>query len=91
MVDTLTIKNDNKTYNVRISADYFDEAKTALKVHVLEISEVLKTSATSSRKVKDVYVSDRSSRWNGNTNKNLLDKIVQILSRKYKVTTINYF
>ena len=91
MVDSFMLRNDNKTFNVRVNVDYVDEAKTTLKVHVLEISEVQKTSQTSSRKVKDVYVSDSTSHWNGKTNKGLLDKIVNMLSKKYKVSTINYF
>ena len=91
MVDSFMLKNDNKTYSVRVNAEYTTEAKDTLKVHVLEITEVSKTSQTSSRKIKDVYVSDSTSHWNGKTNKDLLDKIVNLLSKKYRVSTINYF
>lgn len=90
MIDISIINSNNKNYSIK-SKLLFNDNRDSIKMTILSVDEIDKNSNTSFSRIKTIYSSNTENQFNNIRYKDIFNKLVETISKKYKVVNITYY
>ena len=90
MIDISIINSNNKNYSIK-SKLLFNNNRDSIKMTILSVDEIDKNSNTSFSRIKTIYSSNTENQFNNIRYKDIFNKLVETISKKYKVVNITYY